>query len=212
MNQENSSYAAFPFVRKRKPVGRWALGAWLLVAGCHGAPATELVPAAGSQLTKPVPTALLVTRHFADALAQGTQFRAAAAPRYADSLFHFGTNGTICLSLTTCLVESDLNPDKTLGFVFVWLPRRLPEAQAALNRARPNPDRLLRLGELRRAFGPGKINRNPILTKEEYTRSYPVVFRYQPTPTSHPVLLNAAMPTAAYADSAWVNSISLYRL
>ncbi|GAB3638152.1 hypothetical protein GCM10027422_37420 [Hymenobacter arcticus] len=183
-----------------------------MVASCHGAPALEAAPAAGARPAKPVPTVLLVTRHFAEELARGTQFRAADAPRYADSLFSLDASDNLYLNLPTCQVEAFLTPDRALEHVYILVPRRLPGPHPELNRARPNPDRLLRLGELRRAFGPGKIDRNPPLTKEEFTRSYPVTFRCQPTPTSRPVLLNAALPTAAYADSAWVNSISIYRL
>ncbi|MDJ0365565.1 hypothetical protein QMK33_10395 [Hymenobacter sp. H14-R3] len=209
MNQVTSLRADSPLLRKYPLAGRWVVGGWLLLAGCHGAPATESAPAPGGLPAKLVPTVLRVTRHFADELAQGTQFRAADAPRYADSLLHFSATSHFYLSLPGCLVESTLMPDKTLDFVFVWMPFRPPGSHPALDRSRPNPDRLLRLGELRRAFGPGKIDSTPVLTKETFTRSYPVTFRYQPTPESRPVLLSAAMPTAAYADSAWVNSISL---
>ncbi|RYY20843.1 MAG: hypothetical protein EOO36_02370, partial [Cytophagaceae bacterium] len=82
-------------------------------------------------------------------------------------------------------MQATLEATNTLGTVFIEIPHPF----ANRNRALPTPNRLVRLGELRRAFGPGKIDLNPGITLEQGSRKYSVAFRYQPTPGGRVVVV-----------------------
>ena len=160
-----------------------------------------------SRRPQPAPSVVAVARYYAGHLARGTRFTTPASRVFADSLASLGPNNGLTISLGTCEVQGWVDSLQRLTSVQITAPSA--QYRREVNMARPCPYLLVRLGVLRRAFGPGNIEADPPLTKQEGSRCYPVLFDYQPAP-SQQVRLYACVPTAAYADSVRVNTLSLY--
>jgi hypothetical protein len=162
-----------------------------------------------SRLPRPAPSVVAVARYYAGHMARGTRFSAPASRVFADSVASLNSNNSLTISLGTCEVQGWVDSLQRLTSVHIMAPYAQYQQWREVNRARPCPYLLVRLGALRRAFGPGSIEQDPPLTKLEGSRCYPVLFDYQPVP-SHQVQLYACLPTADYGDSVRVNTLSLY--
>jgi hypothetical protein len=181
-------------------VGLLSLGATQLVGCGEASPPTSPPP-------KPAPSVVEVARYYAGHLARGTRFTTPASRIFADSLASMSPNNGLTISLGTCEVQGWVDSLQRLTSVHITAP--YAQYQHAVDIARPCPYLLVRLGVLRRAFGPGSIERDPPLTKQESSRCYPTLFDYQPVPGCQ-VKLYACLPTADYSDSVRVNTLSLY--
>jgi len=162
-----------------------------------------------SRPPRPAPSVVEVARYYAGHLARGTRFTTPASRVFADSVASLRSNNSLTISLGTCEVQGWVDSLQRLTSVHITAPYAQYRYWREVNRTGPCPYLLVRLGALRRAFGPGSIERDPPLTKLEGSRCYPVLFDYQPGP-GQPVRLYACVPTAAYADSVRVNTLSLY--
>ncbi|MBX0289488.1 hypothetical protein K3G63_03515 [Hymenobacter sp. HSC-4F20] len=107
----------------------------------------------------------------------------------------------------TCTVTATLNTEQQLESVYITA-RKGPQAERPEVASLPEPERLVRLGELRRVFGEGQI-KPALLTKQEAWRRYPVEFSYLLAPGSREARIRAMMFTPEYSDSAMVHSISV---
>jgi hypothetical protein len=162
-----------------------------------------------SRVPRPAPSVVAVARYYAGHLARGTRFTTAASRVFADSVASLGSNNSLTINLGTCEVQGWVDSLQRLTSVRIMAPYAQYRRWREVDRARPCPYLLVRLGALRRAFGAGNIEQDPPLTKLEGSRCYPVLFSCQPVP-NHQVQLYACVPTADYVDSVRVNTLSLY--
>ncbi len=182
---------------------RACLGAFL--AGCGQTKGA--LPKASAPMH--VPSVIEVVGHYAVQMAQGKPLATVESRWYGgDTLPSFNPDSSsYILALNTCVVEAYLDKEKCLKSVFI--SARRPASPANTIATPPKPDRLIRLGELRRLFGPGQI-RPAMLTKQEEWRRYPVEFSFLLSTKSREASIRASLPTPEYADSAMVDSISLF--
>jgi hypothetical protein len=158
------------------------------------------------------PTVVEVVGHYALQMAQRTRLPTAASRQYAStSLPEMSSDGaSFTLALATCAVKVHLNEQQQPERVFIYANRSTqasPDSQRAAMDL-PQPERLIRLGELRRVFGDGKIG-PARLHEQEVLNRYPVLFRYLHSPDDREVSITATLFTPEYADSAMVHSVSL---
>lgn len=179
--------------------GLLGLGGGLLL-GCGEPEPTSSPP-------RLAPSVVAVVQHYAGLMVRGTRLTTPASRSFADSVASLGPNNGFDIALSTCTVGSWVDSLQRLNDVYVTIPYQQQTPRSSLDL--PNPDLLVRLGTLRRAFGPGTIEQDPGLTKLRSTRCYSVLFSYQPVP-GHRVRVRACLPTANYADSVRVNSLSIY--
>lgn len=180
------------------------LAAGAIAAGCG--PVNESASVAAAPAHKPsVPE---VVGHFAVQMAKATPLPTVESRRYGgDSLPGLlADEATYTLALPTCTVEVELDKKQQLESVYIWA-RRHSQGSDTMP-ALPTPERLVRLGELRRIFGAGQI-KPALLTKQEAWRRYPVEFSYLLAPGGREARIRAMMFTPEYSDSAMVHSISL---
>ncbi|WP_180754491.1 hypothetical protein [Hymenobacter sp. DG01] len=109
-------------------------------------------------------------------------------------------------------IQVDLNKQQQPDYVFISAHHPVPATPAATS----NPgsfsapaDRLIRLGELRRVFGPGKPERVMEVMNAPWQR-HRISFGYQPRPNARKVMVTATLPHSHFADSSMVHEIGLY--
>ena len=181
----------------------------LLVAGCRE-PAKAPVAAA----PRPAPTATEVVQHYADLMAAGTRLTTAKSRQFGDSVsYPLSDDGAFGLGLVPCDVQAWMTSTQRLERVTIDSPPTAAElkanaAGAPIDFSRRWHARLMKLGELRRLFGPGTIG-VPQLFEAASLQRFPVEFTYTPSATGHRVLISAAIPTPNYNDSVMVDRLSL---
>ena len=188
---------------------RLFVGGALLVAGCRE-PAKAPVAAA----LQPAPTAGQVVRYYADLMAGGTRLTTAKSRQFGDSLSSSVSEARVFyLNLLPCDVEARMTSTQRLERVAIDSPPteaelRARAAGAPLDFSRRWHARLMKLGELRRLFGPGTIG-VPQRFEAASLQRFPVEFTYTPSTTGHRVLISAAIPTPNYNDSVMVDRLYL---
>jgi hypothetical protein len=163
-----------------------------------------------TRAAQPSPGVTEVVRHYADLMARGARLTTTASRQLAGSQAVITADSqSFYLSFATCYVEAELNRQQRLTAVSVAESESASVVPKAIDFSIPKVERLVRLGDLRRAFGPGKLG-IASMTLAKATRRFPVEFIYQPAPTSQPVQISATMPVPSYADSSKVHSINMY--
>jgi hypothetical protein len=176
----------------------------MLLASCGGANEPARAPAqAAPTATSPL-TVVDITHHYADLLANGAHLATPASRRYASTAAVADTDTSFSLMLPHCEIVALLTKQQQLVHVFV-LPHPAPEDPNRIVMAVPQPPaHLVRLGELRHAFGTGASLPPPLHVLPHYR------FAYQPTPNSRSVTIEAFMPAPTYVDSAHAEHLMLY--
>ncbi|RPD45940.1 hypothetical protein DNI29_17510 [Hymenobacter sediminis] len=156
-----------------------------------------------------MPSVVEVVGHYAVQMAEGKPLSTPKSKWYGgDTVPSFTPDSSsYILTLNACVVQAYLDEEQRMRTVFISALR--PSQDTVTLAALPKPDRLFRLGELRRIFGPGQI-RPAMLTKQEEWRRYPVEFSFLLSTKSQEASIWALLPTPEYADSAMVHSISLF--
>ena len=180
----------------------WLLGlvANLALAACGSPNApSQATPPAAPRPASAVPSApavVEVARHYAELLAQGTALATLASRQYAGVSASSVADSSFSVVLPACQVQALLDGQQRLTTVAV-VARRAPEDPNRRILASPTaPAHLVRLGELRQAFGAGAALPPPFDVLRHYQ------FIYRPTSTGSAVTIQAFMPTTTYADSA----------
>lgn len=186
----------------------WLTGIWLLTA-CGESGQQYLDPSVSSKEIRSVPSVFELTRYYADLMAHETRFADFSRRPFADSLLVIAPDkASFTLSLPNCVLSGQLDTLQRLDDVYVRsLIVQLKPGQP-LDLSRAPAARLMRLGELRRAFGPGKVE-EPSLTEEVSTSLFTVSFRYRPVKNRRSVTIEANMHIPNYADTTRVAFISM---
>lgn len=184
---------------------RQALLLGLVTAACGPKPSSEPVASPAVH----APDVAATVRHFAGQIARGDSLPTVASRRYGgDSLTgQAATDDFYLLQFPTCHVDVRLDKQQRIASVYLSAPWTAATADTLATS--PTPGRLLRLGKLRRLFGPDQIL-PAMLTLQEAWRRYPVEFRYAPTGRHRQVSIHAMLRTPHYADTTMVHAISLY--
>ena len=185
----------------------------MLAAGCghSSAPAAAppaAVPAPPAQLPNQ-PSVAAVLRHFIGLLAQGSPLSTPAERQLAGQMprnqpansDYLGAEVSLLYEMNTYVVEVLLDRQQRVVDLHIRAPY-VPEDphRTVLNVPQPWP-RFVRLGELRRAFGPEKIE--PRLPDQ-------VFFRYQPAASApKSVIIGAELTDYQRSDSSQVMGIGL---
>jgi len=176
----------------------------VVLANCGGANDPTRAPAQAALMALPPPTVVDITHHYADLLAKGAHLATPASRRYASTAAVADTDTSFSLLLPDCEIVALLTKKQRLVHVFI-LPHPAPEDPNRLVMAVPQPPaHLVRLGDLRRVFGPGAELAPPLNVLPHYR------FAYQPSPSSRPVTIEAFMPAPTYVDSARAEHLMLY--
>ena len=189
------------------------LASVLLLAGC-GEPSQQPVGARVPQMERnSVPSVAEITRYYAGLMAHETCFADFNRRPFADFVLAVAPDSaSFTLSLPNCVLSGRLDMLQRLEDIYVE-SRALPlKTGQPLDLSHAPAARLTRLSELRRAFGPGKVEK-PSITKEVSTSLFTVSFRYHPAKTTRSVTIEANMrvlPT--YADTTRVAFISVFPL
>lgn len=156
-----------------------------------------------------IPSVVEVVGHYAVQIAKGTRLTTPASRFYGgDTLPSLNPDSTMyILTPGSCSVTAALNAEQQLESVYITA-RKGPQAERPEVASLPKPERLVRLGELRRVFGEGQI-KPAVLRRQEEWRRYPVEFSYLLAPGGREARIQAMMFTPEYSDSAMVHSISL---
>ncbi|GAB2785628.1 hypothetical protein HNQ93_002615 [Hymenobacter luteus] len=185
----------------------------LVLSLCLGLGCTEKREPATAKATSPTPertpSVVEVVGHYAVQIAKGTRLTTPASRFYGgDTLPSLNSDSTMyILTPGTCTVTAILNAEQQLESVYITA-RKDPQAEAPEVASLPEPERLVRLGELRRVFGEGQI-KPAVLRRQEEWRRYPVEFSYLLAPGGREARIRAMMFTPEYSDSAMVHSISV---
>lgn len=185
----------------------------MLSAGCghSAAPAAvppAAVPAPPAQLPKQ-PLVVTTVRHFTGLLAQGTPLRTPAERQFAGQMPRSqpadnddpGAGVFLLYEMSTYVAEVHLDRQQRVVDLYIRAPRAPEDPhREILNVPQPWP-RFVRLGELRRAFGPETID--PRLPDQ-------VFFRYQPAASVlKSVIVAVGLTDYQRSDSSQVSGIGL---
>jgi hypothetical protein len=175
-----------------------------LLASCGGASESASPPAKAPPTALASPTVVDATRHYATLLASGAALATPASRRYAGVAASSSTDSSFRVVLSDFEIEAFLDSQHHFAGVNI-VPHRAPEDPNRVVLAVPQPPaHLVRLGELRRAFGAGARLPPPLHVLPHYR------FAYRPTPDSRPVTIEAFMPAPTYVDSARAEHLMLY--
>ena len=187
-----------------------------LLAGCDGAgkPASRATAVAktpaGSVAPAPLPVAE-VARHYADMLARDASLATPASRTFAGvvptsqpaSAAGDSYSVVLTLALPNCQVHAFLDRRQHLADVEIGLPRPPEDPNRLTEDVRLPPARLVRLGELRRAFGKGASSPKPF--------DFQYCFTYRPVPAGPPLTIKAFLPYPAFADSMMVDHLTIFK-
>lgn len=185
----------------------------LVLSLCLGLGCTEKRDPITAKATPPAPertpSVVEVVGHYAVQIAKGARLATPASRFYGgDTLPSLNSDSTMyILTPGTCTVTATLNAKQQVESVYITA-RKGPQAERPEVATLPKPERLVRLGELRRVFGEGQI-KPAVLRRQEEWRRYPVEFSYFLSPGGRVANIQALMFTPEYSDSAMVHSISL---
>jgi hypothetical protein len=176
----------------------------ILLANCGGASEPARAPVQVAPTAPPALTVVDATRHYASLLASGASLATPASRRYAGVAASSATDSSFLVVLPNFEIEAFLDSQQHLAGADI-VPHRAPEDPNRLVLAVPQPPaHLVRLGELRHAFGTGASLPPPFHVLPHYR------FTYQPSPSSRPVTIEAFMPAPTYVDSAHAEHLMLY--
>ena len=189
----------------------------MLSAGCGHSAAPAAAPPVAVHEPEPEPSAQLpnqpsvvaVVRHFTGLLAQGSPLSTPAARQFAGQMPQSqpadnadpGAGVFLFYEMTTYVVEVLLDRQQRVVDLHIRAPRAPEDPhRTVLNVPQPWP-RFVRLGELRRAFGPETIDSR--LPDQ-------VFFRYQPAASApKSVIIGAGLTDYQRSDSSQVMGIGL---
>jgi hypothetical protein len=186
------------------------LNGWALLAACNE-PAGSSSARQVSQASQPAPSVAEVVRHYAGLMARRTRLATPDSCQFAgvvptrqpagDASAEYSVS--LSWKLPACEVGAFLDQQQQLVDVNIETPRP-PEPAHQLSRYTPHPPAtLVRLGELRRVFGPGTNASKPEEAGEYY-------FTYQPSPAARKLTIQAFLLDTGRTDSAVVNRIALF--
>jgi hypothetical protein len=149
-------------------------------------------------------------RHYADLLAQGTRLTTPTSRQFAGvepssqpaTDVSSAYSVSMRLALPGYVVDAFLDQQQRLAEVSIAAPRPPEDPNRMAKYVPLPPARLVRLGELRQLFGPGTPE--PGEAPQEYR------FTYHPAAASRTLTISAFVPSAAFADSAMVDHVSLF--
>jgi hypothetical protein len=162
---------------------------------------------------KPVSTPIAeVVRYYAGLMVHHTHFAKFSRSPFGNSVLVVAADSvSFTLSLPNGFIKGWLDNSHHLESLTINAPDLPLKPGQPLDLSHAPAGRLVRLGELRRAFGPGKVE-EPMLTEQVATSLFAVSFQYRPANANRPVAIEANMHVPSYADTTKVAFISISSL
>ena len=183
-----------------------SIAAAALCVGCDKAkpPQRAAAPAPPASTTATAPDIAALTRHYADLMAHRAHLPTAASREGATPFTNGGTEVQgYSRRLCNCQVYLDLDATFLLKSVSIETIPLPEDPKRLVLQVPPRPPRLVRLGDLRREFGPEQ--KADGRAEETYTFN----FAYHPRPQLCPVILQAEIPAFKLMDSTMVERLLL---
>ena len=181
-----------------------------LLAGCTGS-ADSSPPRQAPAAAQAAPTVAEAARHYADLVARGTPLLPSADCRFAgvEPVRRPAPNtsteysASLTWTLQACEVGGLLDQQQRLFDVTIEVPLSPEPVHPIVKYTPRRPAQLVRLGELRRVFGPGTNATAPEEAGEYY-------FTYRPVATARKLTIQAFLSGEARTDSAAVDRIAIF--